>query len=59
MTSEVTYHTLKKLRPHNISMLKKFHKDSYINESARDAVVSDLFKQKVTIWHLLFQKKTL
>jgi len=52
MTSEVTYHILKKLRPHNVSMLKKFHKDSYINESARDVIDSDLFKQKVTICDL-------
>ena len=31
---------------------KKFHKDSYINECARDAIDSDLFKQKVTICDL-------
>ena len=53
MTSEVTYHVIKKkMRHHNGSMLEKFHKDSYINECARDAIDSDLFKQKVTICDL-------
>ena len=34
---------MKKSLHHNGSMLKKFQKDLYINESARDAIDIDLF----------------
>ena len=52
MTSEVKDHIMKKMSHHNVSTLKKFQKDSYINESARAAIDSDLFKQKVTLCDL-------